>query len=117
MNIDHCPVCQRSMKVRKLKCLHCDISVEGEFFTSPVLSLAEDEQLFVELFVLNSGSLKKMAKIMQVTYPTIRSRLNSIIKKLKQIANDREDYKETILQKVEEGKLSPETAANIIKHL
>jgi hypothetical protein len=71
----------------------------------------------VELFVLNSGSLKEMAKIMQVTYPTIRSRLDAIIKKMKQIARDREGYKENILKKVEAGKLSPESAANIIKNL
>ena len=117
MNIDYCPFCHGTMKVQKLKCLNCDISIEGEFFTSSILSLSEDEQIFVELFVLNSGSLKEMAKIMQVTYPTIRSRLNAIIKKMKQIVRDKEGYKETILHKVEEGKLSPESAANIIKNL
>jgi len=117
MNIDHCPLCGGSMKVQKLKCLQCEISIEGEFFTSPILSLSEDEQLFIELFVLNSGSLKKMAEIMQVTYPTIRSRLNAIIRKMKQISGDQDTYKQKILQKVEEGKLSPESAANIIRNL
>ncbi len=117
MNIDHCPLCHGSMKVQKLKCLNCDISIEGEFFTSSILSLSEQEQIFVEHFILNSGSLKEMAKIMQVTYPTIRSRLDTIIKKMKQIAEDREGYKEAILEKVEEGKLSPENAANIIKNM
>ena len=117
MNIDHCPICRGSMKVQKLKCLQCDISIEGEFFTASMLSLSEDEQLFVELFVLNSGSLKEMAKIMRVSYPTIRSRLNAIIKKMKRITRDRKEYKETILKKVNEGLLSPESAANIIKNL
>ena len=117
MNVAHCPFCHGSLKVQKLKCLQCDIGIEGEFFTSPILSLSEDEQTFIELFVLNSGSLKEMAKILQVTYPTIRSRLNAIIKKIKQAAKDREQYKTEILDRVEAGKLSPETAANIIKNL
>ena len=117
MNIDHCPLCGGGMKVKKLKCLNCEISIEGDFFSSSILSLNEDEQLFVELFVLNSGSLKEMAGIMQVTYPTIRSRLNAIIRKMKNAAGDREEYKKANLQKVEQGKLSPESAANIIRNL
>ena len=58
-----------------------------------------------------------MAKIMRVTYPTIRSRLNAIIKKMKKVVSDKERYKDIILKQVEEGKLTPETAANIIKNL
>ena len=57
MNISHCPYCGSSMKVQKLKCLQCEVSIEGEFFTSPILSLSEDEQIFVELFVRNSEEL------------------------------------------------------------
>ena len=117
MNISNCPYCHGSMKVQKLKCLRCEISIEGEFFTSPILSLSEDEQIFVELFVRNSGSLKEMANIMQVTYPTIRSRLNAIIKKMEKVQSDKERYKDIVLNQVEEGKLTPETAANIIKNL
>ncbi len=117
MKIDHCPFCGGSMKIQKLKCLHCDISIEGEFFTSPILSLCEDDQLFIELFVLNSGSLKDMAEIMQVTYPTIRNRLNGIIARIREIAGDRESYKAHLLKKVQEGELDPGKAANIIRNL
>ena len=117
MNIKQCPYCQGSMKVQKLKCLQCGISIEGEFYTSPILSLSADEQIFVELFVRKSGSLKEMANIMQVTYPTIRTRLNAIISKMEKVVSDKERHKQVVLNQVEAGKLTPETAANIIKNL
>ena len=40
------------------------------------------EQTFVESFVASSGSLKDMAKIMNLSYPTVRNRLDEIILKL-----------------------------------
>ncbi|MGM9979611.1 MAG: DUF2089 family protein, partial [Clostridium sp.] len=33
-------------------------------------------------FILNSGSLKNMAEIYDVSYPTVRAKLDSLIKKI-----------------------------------
>ncbi|HZJ68516.1 MAG TPA: DUF2089 family protein [Candidatus Eisenbacteria bacterium] len=45
--------------------------------------LAEDELEFIKLFVLTSGSLKELAEHYQITYPTIRLRLDRLIQKIK----------------------------------
>jgi hypothetical protein len=51
----------------------------------PRLSLlAPADQEFILQFVMFSGSLKEMAKLMGVSYPTVRNRLNAIIEKLAQ---------------------------------
>lgn len=43
----------------------------------------EDEDIkFIKKFILNSGSLKKMAKDYDVTYPTVRLRLDKLIQKI-----------------------------------
>ncbi len=43
----------------------------------------EDEDLnFIKSFILASGSLKEIAKRYEVTYPTVRVRLNKIICKI-----------------------------------
>ncbi|EKD26438.1 MAG: hypothetical protein ACD_79C01198G0001 [uncultured bacterium] len=117
MKIHECPFCKETVKVKKVECLKCGISFEGEFYTSPIVSLSEEQQSFIELFILTSGSLKEMAEIFGVTYPTLRGRLDLIINDLKSQMNKREDYKKEILEKVEQGKIVPEKGAEIIKSL
>lgn len=44
----------------------------------------DDEDLsFIKKFILASGSLKEIAKLYGVTYPTVRLRLDKLIQKIK----------------------------------
>lgn len=45
--------------------------------------LAAEDRVFIKRFVLASGSLKEMAAIYQVSYPTVRLRLDRLIEKIK----------------------------------
>jgi hypothetical protein len=53
----------------------------------PLLLLAEEDLDFVVQFVLASGSLKEMAMLHQVSYPTIRGTLDRVIANLRQSLN------------------------------
>lgn len=117
MRIDKCPFCEGKLKVEKVKCGSCHMSVEGAFFTSPLLNLPAAHQEFIEMFVVSSGSLKEMARKLGVSYPTVRSRLDEIIQALQEEINNREEYKSRILDQVEQGKMDPKEAAEIIKNL
>lgn len=117
MRINECPYCKNNVKISKVHCHKCGISFEGEFYTTPIMGLSEDEQSFVELFVLSSGSLKEMARILDVTYPTVRTKLDHIIENLKIEMKNKDEFKEEILNRVEMGKLSAEKAAEILKNL
>ncbi len=76
------------------------------------------DRQFKSLWVLFiSGSLKKMADSMGITYPTVRSRLDAVIEELKQQIEKKDDYKNEILERVSQGRLTPEKAARIIKNL
>ena len=80
-----------------------------------IAELEDDELQFVNRFVLASGSLKEMADIYGVTYPTVRSRLNTIISKVKLSEETREDpYVSLIKKMVMEGKVDFEAAAVLI---
>ena len=46
-------------------------------------SLDEEDVSFIKKFVLASGSLKEVAGIYGVTYPTVRLRLDRLIQKIK----------------------------------
>jgi len=43
---------------------------------------SEEDRAFVKRFVLASGSLKEMAKVYGVSYPTVRLRLDRLIQKI-----------------------------------
>ncbi|ASK63912.1 hypothetical protein CFK37_17995 [Virgibacillus phasianinus] len=47
-----------------------------------VLTLDEEDLEFIKRFVLNSGSLKEIAKVYDVSYPTVRIRLDRLIQKV-----------------------------------
>ncbi|WP_330369332.1 DUF2089 family protein [Metaclostridioides mangenotii] len=43
----------------------------------------DDEDInFIKIFVTSSGSLKEVAKIYDVSYPTVRLRLDKLIQKI-----------------------------------
>ena len=93
MKITQCPYCQGKLKVRKLECVKCGLKFEGEFYTPAIAMLSQTQQNFVELFVLNSGSLKEMARVLGLSYPTVRARLDEIIKDLSLEIKNRQETK------------------------
>ena len=81
-----------------------------------ITELEDDELQFIKRFVLASGSLKEMADVYGVTYPTVRNRLNHIINKVKLSEEKRQDpYVALIKKLVMEGKVDFEAAAVLIR--
>ncbi len=54
-----------------------------EFMPPWLAKLDEEDVAFIKRFVLSSGSLKEMARQYEVTYPTVRLRLDRLIDKIK----------------------------------
>jgi hypothetical protein len=76
--------------------------------------LEEEDQQFVKRLVLASGSLKELAESYDVSYPTIRLRLDRLIERVRISENPLSDAFETnVRQLVAEGDVS----AKIGKHL
>lgn len=48
-----------------------------------ILSLEEDDLEFIKKFITNSGSLKEIAKVYDVSYPTVRIKLDRLIEKIR----------------------------------
>lgn len=46
-------------------------------------SLEDEDMTFIKKFILSSGSLKEMASLYGVTYPTVRLRLDRLIQKIR----------------------------------
>lgn len=56
-----------------------------------ILGLEAEDLQFIKRLILSSGSLKELAKEYNVTYPTIRLRLNKLIKKINTNENSQKD--------------------------
>ena len=54
-----------------------------------IVNLEDEDVSFIKKFLLASGSLKEMARQYEVTYPTVRLRLDKLIQKIK-ISDDTE---------------------------
>ena len=79
------------------------------------VNLEREDQEFVKKLVIASGSLKQLAKIYQVSYPTVRMRLNTIIQKINFIEDNGANTFETkVMKLVIDEKLSLEVAKQII---
>ena len=47
-----------------------------------MVNLEDEDVVFIKKFILSSGSLKEMATEYDVTYPTVRLRLDKLIQKI-----------------------------------
>lgn len=54
-------------------------------------NLTEEDLAFIKNFMLSSGSLKQMSQLYQVSYPTMRIRLDRLIEKIRLNDNETED--------------------------
>ena len=79
-----CPACQSPVSVVRLACQACGTLMEGSFDLPSLARLGREDQEFIARFVLASGSLKEMARLMGLSYPTVRNRLNDIIDRCRQ---------------------------------
>ncbi len=80
-----CPSCGHKLKVKSLQCENCKTTIDGSFDLPLLSRLSLDDQEFVLHFVLSSGSLKEMAKHLNLSYPTVRNMLDDLIKQLKKL--------------------------------
>ncbi|OKP77548.1 hypothetical protein A3844_29415 [Paenibacillus helianthi] len=54
-----------------------------------ILALEQEDAVFLKNFVVKSGSLKEISKLYDVSYPTVRLRLDKLIQKI--LMNDQQE--------------------------
>ncbi len=74
----------------RLVCPGCGTAVQGDYLLPALSRLGSEDQQFALAFILRSGSLKEMAKLYGVSYPTVRNRLDDLIARLSAIIESQE---------------------------
>lgn len=89
-----CPACNSQLNVKSLVCEHCQTEIQGQYELPLLSRLSIDDQGFILEFVKASGSLKEMARLLGLSYPTVRNRLDEIIERIKVAEKSKKDGKE-----------------------
>ena len=77
-----CPVCSAQLHVTKLHCGHCGTGIEGHFALDRFSKLSPDQLSFLEVFIKNRGIIKDVEAELGISYPTVRARLDEVIRRL-----------------------------------
>jgi len=119
--VRHCPVCENALSVSRLSCSKCGTSVEGSFGHGLFSDLNDEESRFVELFVICRGNIKEMEKRLGVSYPTVRNKLDAVIKKLDRArGGDPEEKRQRrmeIIDSIKRGEITPDEGARLLEQM
>ena len=77
-----CPSCQGPVSPVRVRCEPCDLTIEGQFETSEFASLGAEDLHFLRIFIHTEGSIREMESALGLSYPTIKSRLANLKKRL-----------------------------------
>jgi hypothetical protein len=75
-----CPVCSSTLTVTRLQCGHCGTGIDGAFSLGRLQSLTAEQVRFVEVFIKNRGKIKDVEDELGISYPTVVSRLNDVVR-------------------------------------
>jgi hypothetical protein len=78
--------------------------------------MSEEDLAFIKRFVLSSGSLKEAARFYDVSYPTVRLRLDRVIEKVKvfESASITSDFERLMRMLYIEGKIEIGTLNTVL---
>ena len=80
-----------------------------------IVALEPEDATFLKNFVLKSGSLKEIARLYEVSYPTVRLRLDKLIQKIElNDKNEEEPFSTFIKGLAVDSRIDLETAKLII---
>lgn len=81
-----------------------------------ILALEQEDATFLKNFALKSGSLKEIAKLYEVSYPTVRLRLDKLIQKIELSEQQEEEPFSTFIKGLAvDSRIDLETAKIIIE--
>lgn len=115
--ISKCSVCGEELKVTCLHCTKCDTQYRGNFHFDKFNYLTVEQKRFIEIFLKCRGNIREVEKELNISYPTVRSRLDDIIHALGYDLSrevPQTNMKE-VIDSLSKGEISYEQAMKMIK--
>ena len=80
--ISTCPVCEGELAISRLHCRSCGTALEGEFGVGRFGRLSKEQMSLLESFLRSRGNLKEMERELGISYPTVRGRVDALVRAL-----------------------------------
>jgi len=80
--ISTCPVCAGELAVTRLHCQNCGTTLEGDFSVGRFGRLSREQVTVLESFLRSRGNLRDMERELGISYPTVRSRVEALVRAL-----------------------------------
>jgi hypothetical protein len=80
--ISTCPVCSSELAVTRLHCRSCGTTLEGDFSVGRFGRLSREQVTLLESFLRSRGNLRDMERELAISYPTVRSRVEALVRAL-----------------------------------
>lgn len=120
MNIPiKCPACDGGVIVTELACAKCKTSIKGAFELNELATLSADHLAFLKVFMAARGNIRQVEKNLGISYPTVRARLDALIKAMGLSAPSEGlgRRKAEIIGRLERGELDAQAALKLLKEL
>jgi hypothetical protein len=129
--ISTCPVCASELSVTRLHCGSCGTTLEGDFSVGRFGRLSRDQLALLESFLRSRGNLREMERELGISYPTVRSRVEALVRALgfgpradadepdpaAEAAGDRGATRQQILERLANHEIDAEAAAAALRSL
>lgn len=112
-----CPLCHKTVQVDRTTCRCCAVRFEGDFHLPRLARLSPDHQRLAEALVMSGGNLKELTIKLDVSYPTLRKRVDSLIEELTGLRDTDETKTESILADIESGRIAADEGLRLIKEI
>ncbi|MGM9988685.1 MAG: DUF2089 domain-containing protein [Bacillaceae bacterium] len=113
--LTHCPVCSNDLTITRLKCKKCQTTIENEFKLSKLASLKKEQLDFIEVFLKCRGNIKEVEKELNVSYPTVRGKLDDVVRAIGGPIAKQENESKSIVEQLEKGEISIDDALRKMK--
>ena len=77
-----CPVCEQELSVTRLHCRSCGTTLDGDFRVGRFGRLTREQLELLEGFLRSRGNLREMERETGLSYPTLRGRVDALIRAL-----------------------------------
>lgn len=110
--IKDCPSCGHELIISELKCPNCDLRVRKDFSPCLFCQLSDEDYEFLLIFLRAQGKITDMEKTLDASYPTIKIRIDNLLKNLQ--LSPFEDAGDPI-DALARGKISVDEAVSLLK--
>jgi hypothetical protein len=119
--IGRCPICKDNLEVTTLHCRTCDTTIQGHFSLGRFDQLTPEQLEFAETFIRCEGKINRVEDELAISYPTVRNRLNEVIRALGYEVREESasaltsEQRRVILDQLAAGEITSEEAVNLLK--